>query len=83
MIYFWTALAAICASSALDLQYDGGLGWWAIGAYSFPALVVATPLRALSPNPGLGVLYCLVVLAIATGTCMLLLARKDDVPKSS
>jgi hypothetical protein len=83
MAYFWTAIAAICANDALGLQYDGGLGWWVLGAYSFPALVVAAPLRALSQNPRLGDLYCLAVLAIATGTCLMLIARKNDASKGS
>lgn len=49
ILYLWTAPIGIFLINFLDLQYDGGIGWWLAMAYSLPLYPFAEVLpRSLS-----------------------------------
>ena len=83
LAYLWTAAAAVAISQALDWQYDGGLAWWLVAAYSFPALILASPLLWLTRDPDLAAIYCLGALAATTVVGILICRPRAELPNGS
>lgn len=63
LAYLWSAAAALAINHAAGWQYDGDIGWWAVTAYAFPALAIASPLLGI---PGFGAVLCLGILLVLT-----------------
>jgi len=75
LVYLWSAATALGINYVAGWQYDSGLGWWLVAAYSFPALALATPLISLASNPDLGAIYALLALAALTVASVAVLRR--------
>ena len=71
----WTAAAALAISHFAGWQYDGDIGWWLVVAYTFLALIAASPLTWLAGNGASGVVVCLVTLAAVTIVAAVALRR--------
>jgi hypothetical protein len=74
LAYFWAAAAALGISHFLNWQYDGGLGWWAVVAFTFPAEVIESFLAA-PINAGARGGFCVSILVVATVAGLLGLLR--------
>jgi len=43
LLYLWSVPLALLLSQLLNWQYDGGIGWWLVAAYTFPVLLLSEP----------------------------------------
>ena len=81
--YFWTASAALAISYAVGWQYDGDLGWWLVAGYSFPALLLASPIQSMIKSAEVAAVVDLSVLAVLTVTAMIAIRHSAKLSKGS
>jgi hypothetical protein len=65
--YLWSVPIALAVSSAANWQYDADLGFWIVGAYTAPVLLLSEPLQgSISLEAMAGIYFgCLVALTIS------------------
>jgi hypothetical protein len=83
LAYLWTAIAALATSYFADWQYDGGVGWWLVAVYSFPALALATPMLWVAGYTDFGATCCLAALVTLTAAAVVIIRRRAKQPTGS